>query len=317
MVNAVLIIAHKNIDQVIRLVKTMNVDSFDFYIHLDKKWKLQSNDIQRLKNISDHVTVLDKRISGFLDTWSLCEITIELIRTAINSNQKYGYYILLSGQDYPIKSPDKICLQLEKLYPKPLIDCTPMVKDNWIYSGFKWIRFHPYYRMVERISDNRVLRKLLLLPAYFIQLIVTYVIGSPYKRLSKLNCELYGGSAWWILPDEVVKLCVDEVDNNTDIVRAFKLKNTPEETFFQTMVMRSRLCHMVDLNEPYEILQNCMTYAYFFDEDHEATGHPYILTSQNLEMLKKRKEFFARKFDITIDTKILDLLDENYSIKEG
>ena len=71
---------------------------------------------------------------------------------------------------------------------------------------------------------------------------------------------------------------------------------------------------MIDLNDSNEILQNCMTYAYFFDDEHKPTGHPYILKVNKFEMLINRKELFARKFDLSVDGKILDLID-NY-IKE-
>ena len=53
-----------------------------------------------------------------------------------------------------------------------------------------------------------------------------------------------------------------------------------------------------------------MTYAYFFDEEHEATGHPYVLTEKNFDMLRHRNELFARKFDLNIDRTIFELLDE-------
>lgn len=317
MLSAFMIIAHKNIDQVIRLVRILEDDEIDFYIHLDKKWKLNDADIERLKAASRHVTVVNKRISGFLDTWSLCEITIELIKSALRTEKDYSYFALLSGQDYPIKSIEDIKNTFEQRYPKPLIDCTPMVKDNWIYSGFKWIRFHGYYRMVERIAKSRKARKLLLLPAYAVQFVVTYIAGSPYKRLMKADCALYGGSAWWILPREIVELCVAEVESNTEIVKAFKLKNTPEETFFQTMTMRSSLSSLVDINEPYEVLQNCMTYAYFFDDTHEPTGHPYILTEDNFEMLRNRRELFARKFEMNESLSLMDRIDREILGRES
>ena len=308
--SAFLIIAHKNIEQVIRLVRALDDDNIDIYIHLDKKWKLSESDILTLKQATNHIVVIEKRISGFLDTWSLCEIAIELARAAMFSGNEYAYYALLSGQDYPIKSCKYINEYLLNAYPKPFIDCTPMVKDNWIYSGFKWIRFHGYYRLIEKITNNRKIRKLLLLPAYAIQLVVTYLIGSPYKRLKKANCELYGGSAWWILPKDIIDLCIKEVDANTEIVKAFKLKNTPEETFFQTMAMRSSLHDLIEVNNPYEVRQNCMTYAYFFDDTHEATGHPYILIDDNFDMLKERKELFARKFELGISDSLMDKIDQ-------
>lgn len=307
---AFMIIAHKNMDQLIRLVKALDDNEIDVYVHLDKKWRISEEDILRLKEATKHVTVIDRRISGFLDTWSLCEITLELSKAALEARKEYSYLGLLSGQDYPIKSIQYIKRVLAQKYPKPLIDCTPMVRDNWIYSGFRWIRFHKYYRLVEHITKNRKIRKLLLFPAYAVQLIVTYIVGSPYKRLKKVQCTLYGGSAWWILPKQVIELCVAEVDANTEIIKAFKLKNTPEETFFQTMAMRSSLKQMVDVNEPYEVLQNCMTYAYFFDETHVPTGHPFILTEENYDMLRNRSELFARKFDLHESGSLMDRLDK-------
>ena len=192
-----------------------------------------------------------------------------------------------------------------------------MTKDNWIYSGFRWIRFHPYYRLVEKITNNQITRKMMLLPAYGIQFLITIILGSPYRRLKKENCHLFGGSAWWILPVEIINMCLEEYEENTEIIRAFKLKNTPEETFFQTMTMRSNLKKQVDVNDPNEILQNCMTYAYFFDDEHKPTGHPYILTENNFEMLQNRKEFFARKFDMNIDENILDMLDKNILLERS
>lgn len=314
--HAILIIAHKNLDQLIRLLSVLQDDDFDIYIHLDKKWKVSDGDIKKIINTGENIAVLETRYSGYLDTWSLCKITLELVKEALNGKKNYSYFLLLSGQDYPIKPISYIKNTLETFYPKPLIDVTPMAKDNWIYSGFKWIRFHPYYRLVEKVTDVKAIRKLMLMPAYGIQFIITFLLKSPYQRLKNENCSLYGGSAWWILPVEIINLCLEEYEKNSKIVRAFKMKNTPEETFFQTMTMRSRLKDQVNVNDPYEILQNCMTYAYFFDDEHEPTGHPYILTESNYEMLKQRKEFFARKFDITIDDKILDLIEQNM-LSEG
>jgi hypothetical protein len=77
------------------------------------------------------------------------------------------------------------------------------------------------------------------------------------------------------------------------------------------MAMRSVFKEDIKLNEPYEILQNCMTYAYFFDETHPATGHPYVYTKDNFEMLNNRPEFFARKFDCCVDEDIMDMIDKN------
>lgn len=296
MKHAILIIAHKNVDQLCNLLEVLKNEQLDIYVHLDKKWNLSNEQIEKIAHSNTQTSICSKRISGYLDTWSLCEIAIELMKMARRRGD-YGYYYLISGQDYPIKPIKEIVKYLDEHYPKPIIDCTPMRKDNWIYSGFLWIRFLACYRLVEKITSNNYIKKALLLPTYSIQFLVTKICGSPLDRLTKVGCKLYGGSAWWALPQQIVDDCIYESEHKTEIIKAFKMKTTPEETFFQTIAMRSELKDLIEINDPYEVKQNCMTYAYFYDENHEPTGHPYILTENNFEMLKKRKELFARKFD--------------------
>ena len=47
----------------------------------------------------------------------------------------FGYYCLISGQDYPIRNVSSIRDELQNSYPKPYIDCTPCAKGNWVYNG--------------------------------------------------------------------------------------------------------------------------------------------------------------------------------------
>ena len=68
--HAVLIIAHKNIDQVIRLIHSLQDESFDIYIHIDKKWAISPADLQKISEAGRYVVVLEERFSGFLDTQS-------------------------------------------------------------------------------------------------------------------------------------------------------------------------------------------------------------------------------------------------------
>lgn len=309
MKHAILILAHKNIDQLCRLVSVLNDDDFDIFIHFDKKFNVSQDDIKKLESKNKNINICKERISCMLDTWSLVEATYCLIKLALSKEEKYSYFLLLSGQDYPIKPLSVIKERLNGAYPIPLIDCTPYDKDNWIASGFSRIRNVPLHYKIDSLTENKILRKILKLPIYAGEVIHTTIVGSPISKLEKCNCDLYGGSAWWILPYECMTDICKEIENNSEIVKAFKLKTTPEETFFQTMVMRSKYKDMVVLNDIYETKQNCETFAYFEDTDKPATGHPYVLTLDEFEKLKNRKELFARKFDLNFDEKIFDRID--------
>ena len=41
MKHASLIMAHKNKEQLIRLIKAVSTDNIEVFVHLDKKWKLK------------------------------------------------------------------------------------------------------------------------------------------------------------------------------------------------------------------------------------------------------------------------------------
>lgn len=95
---AILIIAHNRPKQLLRLIESLDIDRFDFFIHIDGKTEIsQFSDLMKL----DNVIFLKKRVRTFLDDFSLVEATMNLLEEALSRN--YVYYCLLSGQDYPIK----------------------------------------------------------------------------------------------------------------------------------------------------------------------------------------------------------------------
>lgn len=303
---AILIIAHKNIEQTMRLANCFD-DRFDVYIHFDAKMEIK----QETKPNRSNIYILQKRLSGFLDDWSLVEIAMNLYMSA--KKNRYAYYCLLSGQDYPVKTMDYISEFFERNYPKPFIDCTPAVKGNWVYSTFKRIRKIRDYNSIKSKCQNQYWTKVRIYLLYAKQMLETIIKGSPSKNLTKIGWEMYGGSAWWVLPDivmeEIEDIYKEKTNNNERICQQFKVKIVPEETFFQTCIMNSKFKDQVVVNQPFEEKQNCLTYAYFCDEEHAATGHPYVFTMKNKELLDKLPHLFARKFDYSVDEKILDYLD--------
>lgn len=313
---AFLVLAHKNIDQVDRLINILNTEKSDVYIHCDKRW---AEGFQFFSN-KDYCICTEKRYECNLDDWSLIEAEIELINTA-KKKYNYNYYILLSGQDYPIVPIDNIVKELSLNYPTSYIDVTPYDKYNWVSSKFDTnILFFRCGRMINSMFSNKYIRKLIKLPIYIINEI-SNIFTTPRKRLAKLGVELFGGSAWWILSNEVVEFILREFYYNTNVIKELKNTITPEETFFQIMAMRSPGASKIVINQPDMVLQNCKTYAYFFSENKKFCGHPYIFTNSDddIQLInnKGRECYFARKFDININSEILDYIDRNLLEKGG
>ncbi len=314
---AILILAHKNLDQLIRLITNLFHGNIDVFVHLDKKWRIGKDEIESIKQINEsHLIICENRFSAFLDKWSLIEATMEIIRTVKMVEKKkeikFHYYALLSGQDYPIKSLNLLLDKLSVSYPKPFIDCTPFDKKNWLKKKFKTLPIENNFQLWFRQNMQPcLLRKVIKLPFFLFFYFLKIIIPTPFIQLTKLQCSLYGGSAWWILPDVVIDEVYRRFFNSNDlIVNLLSRTFTPEETFFQIMTMQSKVANLVEVNEKNDILQNCLTYAHFRDEGKPFTGHPYILSKNDFNKLIKLPQFFARKFDTTVDSEILNVLDE-------
>lgn len=129
---AVLILCHKNPGQIKRLLSAVNHPQIDCYLHLDKKMQISDEQIKLLKQQGS--TICSKRISCYLDDWSLCEAELGLLTEAKKIG--YRYYILLSGQDYPIKPVRDFVSLLYKTYPKPYIHTIRYSDGNWVKEKF-------------------------------------------------------------------------------------------------------------------------------------------------------------------------------------
>ena len=306
--NAVLIMCHKNPVQITRLIDRCLSKDTRVVLHCDSCM----TDISAFKRNGVYIT--DKRIHGELDTRSLIDIVMFMVEKAKQveklENIHFSYYLLLSGQDYLTKPISYINEQLENAYPTPFIDCTPYSRDNWLYYKFssseRLLSFNKW------ISDNVPKRSV-----FYPVRITLRVVALAWKKLiqffhitdrDKLKMDLYGGSAWWILPDKAIDYISIEFEKEYSV----KLLNTftPEETYFQTMIMRSPVKELVAVNPPDMISQNCKTWAYFYDDDKPFKGHPYIFTEKEYQKLINHDCWIARKFDIIEYSEIFDLLDE-------
>lgn len=217
---------------------------------------------------------------------------------------------LLSGQDYLLKPIDELIQFLEKNYPKTFIDCTPYSTSNWIFHKFSHTPFYGKW------YGTFYQRKGLIGKAgrYLIRKIDKFLLKfSPdmHSRLSKYNINLFGGSQWWILPFKMVEEILDITNKRDDMVK--NLYNCiPDEIFFQTLGMQTSFAPLIDINPPEQISQNSLTYSNFTAPGKPFCGHPHIITCEDWAWLYKKPQYIARKFDMSLDKKIFDIIDNEH-----
>jgi hypothetical protein len=91
----------------------------------------------------------------------------------------------------------------------------------------------------------------------------------------------------------------DFVQHNHSYLRFFKYVDVPDEIFFQTIVLNSPFNASV-VNDDLRFLEW---------RNPAVAGGPAILQKQDFGKLMQSSKLFARKFDITHDAEILDMID--------
>ena len=109
---AILIIAHNNLEILKKNILILDNSNIDFYIHIDKKSSIEINDIlkdNQLLDLKSNIYIY-KEISVYWGGYSQIQVELFLLKQAIiNSNNKsfeYGHLHLISGVDLPLVNSD-------------------------------------------------------------------------------------------------------------------------------------------------------------------------------------------------------------------
>ncbi|NJO94264.1 MAG: beta-1,6-N-acetylglucosaminyltransferase [Hydrococcus sp. RM1_1_31] len=127
---AYLILAHKNPDQLIRLIRRLQDRDSSFFIHLDRKSgeKSYSQLVEGLKDVPNLYFV--KRYRCYWGAFNIVKATIALIDRLIESGVNFDYAFLLSGQDYLIKKNAEIKKYIARNNGKEFIESFSLHKLN-------------------------------------------------------------------------------------------------------------------------------------------------------------------------------------------
>ncbi|QHG15288.1 beta-1,6-N-acetylglucosaminyltransferase [Nostoc sp. ATCC 53789] len=276
---AYIISAYKYPQQLIRLVNRLNADKTSFLIHVDKKTnnKIYQEMVQGLSKYSN-VCFLDRH-KCYWGNFGHVLASIKGIKKIFDSNISCDYIILLTGQCYPIKSNKKIQDFLKQLNYHSLVNFSPLPNDAWInlmdrIEYFHFNLFNKRFRFPVSLFQHQLKRKF---PKGF---------------------KPYGGSSYWCVSRELAEYINSFINHNPNFVNFFRNVLIPDEIFFQSIVM----------NSPFKekVISNHMTYTLW-------TGYsdnPEILGINDFNKLSQSPCLYARKFDATKDSKILDLIDK-------
>ncbi|RYE31757.1 MAG: hypothetical protein EOP42_10165 [Sphingobacteriaceae bacterium] len=287
---AYLIMAHKDPKQVFRLVSRLNDGYSEFFIHIDKKAVIAQ--FQNLKQIGDKVHFTER----FDATWGgygLIKPYLSALKTVRASGKKFDRIMLLSGQDYPIKSNEAIDRFFKNspysnfinYFPIPNLTKWPGTDRGGLYRVDKYYFGARWYELFCSKSMN---------------LLATYL---PFLRRKIPNgMKPYIGQTWWNLDQYGMNYILDYVDQHPEYMDFHKNTFVADELFVQMIIGNSKDEKLL------KSIEN--TEKRFTIWPKPDSAHPKLLSKADIEAIMASDDLFARKFDENVDSEIFDLIDE-------
>lgn len=273
--NAYVISSYKYPEQLGRLVRRLSTPTASFSIHVDRKTPssvframvAETEDVPNVRFLPRHVS----HWGGF----GHVKATLKGLADVIEHGVAFDYVVLLTGQDYPLRSAFAIEAYLGEANGRSFMNHWPLPHAPWGPRGG-----------LERLQDWHA---------------VTFFrlhLALPLRRTLPGGLVPYGGGAYWCLSRQVAEYVHDFVLRNPAYVRFFEHALIPDEHFFQTIVLNSPLRNTV-VNDNLRFI------------DWSSEPAPAILRVSDFPALVESGKLFARKFDSTVDSRILDMLDHH------
>lgn len=290
-----IISAYKLPAQLVRLVRRLDGPDTTILIHVDRRtpraeFEQMRDGLCGAHGLPQNIQFLERH-NCYWGDFGHVRATLKGMHRIIQQNIPCDHAILLTGQDYPILPTQELYQFLERHAGRSFMRWIPLPDWNWdVMDRLECRHYRPFglhARVPLKINNKRF---------KFVRKCINLIL--PGRRALPPGLEPFGGSGYWCLSGGAVQYIYNYVSAHPEIVNFFKLAHISDEHFFQTILLNSPLRD--------SIVNDDLRYIDWSGRDGE---RPAILGVQDIPALRTCGKLFARKFDSTTDSRILDLLD--------
>jgi hypothetical protein len=196
---------------------------------------------------------------------------------AFRVSEEFGRFILLSGQDLPIKTNEHI-VQFFSNNPHEYLTYREFPVKWWVYGGYDRVQIYNFPDILGPFW-NKVNRKLQML--------------LPFRRPLPIEGPLFGGTSWLNLTRDAVEYILHYVQT-TNVLKNIRYSSGIDEIFFQSVLLNSRFAESCKSSD--------MRYV---DWSSSNGSNPKTLDQSDFQKLQDSTALFARKFDLSFDSEIV------------
>jgi hypothetical protein len=276
---AYLILAHRAPDDLLAMLPALRRHG-ETYLHIDRD--AQGFD-GHWQDLAQNAVFPERCHSVSWGGFSVVEATLALIETALERGRA-DYFLLMSGACLPVLSSETLADRLAREAGE-YIDIMPDEEAAHHGRRKRLMHYRFYSKTMPRPAlgaINRLSRLAWTRPAFDVE------FGEPRF-----------GSMWWCLSRPCLEWAMQFRCRRPNYDTRFRHTETPDESYFQTLVSLS----------PYaERVKGTLTYV---DWD-KGGSHPKTLSRRDLPRIQASGRYFARKFDWDRDRDLVHSLLEAY-----
>lgn len=291
---ACIVLAHHRPRQLARLLSVLRHAQIQVYLHVNRRARFAPFREALVDLRVPAPTILRRRATRW-GRAELIDATLEGIQRGVAD--RCHYFLLISGQDFPLRSSDEIVTFAETAQSRSCMAHWPLPTDRWRFGGRDRTDFYTYnvFGRVEtcipRGEDvsflnwrGRTLNEVLRLRTAF----------EP-RRCFPPYLQPFGGWTWWNLSRPAADHVLSFVDEHPDYRRYHEHTFAPDEIFFQSVLLGT------DFARHQEVVDDSLRFTIW----PENATHPRILTLDDMPEMVASHCLFARKFDSVVDDAVL------------
>lgn len=295
------ILAHRNPHQLQRLLNVLAVGENTVALHIDARAsKAVHGAAAEWARTSPQVKLIRPRPVAW-GQFSLVEAQLDALRRLLaNDVPRWSHVNLISAQDFPLHSQRSIEAELAAAPERSYI--------SWFKPEEVWPeaerRICRYYLNTPRFSRalflpgvGRRLRQMLHFEGGIVHL-------PKIRRRAPGFFRWYGGSNHVTLARAACEHVVRD-PGAARIIHWLKYSRIPDESVFQSVLLNSRI--------PFDLVNDDRREITFA----EGSPHPKVLTMADWDRLARSEKWFARKFDLRVDSEIIGRIEAHIDESES
>lgn len=289
MKHAILILAHKDFEQLHHLIEYFVKDCY-VYVHIDKKAVITSEELHSIDSMPQ-VRAVYRKYKVHWGGFSILKTELFLLRQVLKDGD-CDYVHLISGQDYPIKPLDKFLKFFEENKGKEFIRYANIPNphfDRYTYARFQYYYPYDYINKGNKDAIN------------FMQKVISWEHKLGIKRsIPDQFDRLYGSTQWFSITKSAVETLINYTNNHRSFYRRSRWTFAAEEYYVASVLLN--IC------DKRNFVPSDLRFIIWKEENGNC---PANLGKEHFGILASLKDFFfARKMNVPICKELIPLIDK-------